>query len=206
MQAFGFNAFPSAALVAPDGSVLYAGSPSGVTAQLIEQHLDKVRLMPELPESLSDVTKEYEDDDYENAIKKLERHLGKDQLDEAERTAAKDYLEALIASGRDAVETARKQLAGGDPYAAWLRLEQLVERFGRHAVGQEAAELQESIEDDKAHDDELSAGKKWDKLREKLADLSDNKAEKALESFVRKYGETKAGEAAQKRLAALKRQ
>ena len=206
MQKFGFTGFPSAALIGPDGEVLYAGSPSGVTEQLIEEHLASVRLMPNLPDSLSDVAKAYGKNSYDDAIKKLEKHLAGERLEEADRAVAKEFLDGMLADGKSGIATAKKLSERGDPYAAWKRLDKLVEAYGKHEIGVEAAKAQEAIENDDAAEDELKAGEKWAKLTKKLSDLSKKKAVKALESFVKKYGETKAGAAASKRLAALQRQ
>lgn len=206
MRDFGFNAFPSAALIGPDGEVLYAGSPGGINEQLIEQHLGSVRLMPELPDSLSDVAKAYGKNSYDDAIKKLERHLAGERLEDADRAVAQEFLDGVLADGKSGIATAKKLADGGDPYASWKRLEKLVDAYGKHDIGVEAAKAQDALENDDAAKDELKAGEKWAKLTSKLSDLSKKKAIKALESFVKKYGETKAGQTAQKRLVALQKQ
>src|SRR5262245_58232031 len=46
MDKLGFEGYPSAALVAPDGKIVWTGDPRAVTEKLIEDNLHGVILMP----------------------------------------------------------------------------------------------------------------------------------------------------------------
>ena len=186
---YGFAALPRAVLIGPAGRVLFKDHPNRLTVNTIDNHLESIRLLPEYPKALSAVSKAMEKGKYGKAHKTATAALKKEDLAEP----AKQTLDWIDWFGTTWMETAKSAAEGGDPYAAFSSYEQIEDAFKGLPLAAEAKKAAAALKADKANKEEITAGQKLVTLKKKLRKMSPGKARKAVDAFVKKYGDTKAG-------------
>lgn len=194
---YGVTSIPRAVLVGPDGRVLFFEHPNKLTTSALEEHLEKVRLLPEFPKALKAVKKALAKEKFADARKKAEKALAKDDLKET----AQKTIDWIDWYAKSAMDNAKAMAEGEDPFGAYTAFSDVAGNFKGLPVADEAKKAAAAIKADKANKDELAAGSKFAKLRVKVKDMSPNKARKQLEAFVKKYATTRAGKKAAEMLA-----
>ena len=206
-QEYGAEGFPSAFLIAPDGTIAWTGHPGNVEDSKIEELLKDARLFPDLPAKLSSVRKAVEKSKYGDAYKAVTKVLEAGNLSGSEEEAAtkvKDWLEWNL---NGSMERAAKATEGNDPYAAWKTYTDIAKSWKGKEEATRAAALAKELMGDKASKLEITAGKKLDKMRKRLRDMSPKKAIKQLEKLTgKKYGDTVAGLKAANMIQALEKE
>ena len=173
---YGISGFPSSFLIAPDGTIAWAGHPAGVEDSKIEELLKDARLFPDLPAKLSSVRKAVEKSKYGDAYRAVAKVLEAGDLTGSEEEAAtqvKSWLEWNLSTS---LERAAKATEGNDPYAAWKAYTDVAKSWKGKEEADRAAALAKELMADKANKLEITAGKKLDKLRKRLGDMSPKKA------------------------------
>ena len=191
MRGFRAGSFPTIVLIGPDGRIASTANPSD---QAIEAALENVRLRPEMPKSLSAVTKAMRKDQYAKALGKLSK------AKEEDAAVAKEMTEWILWFGQSSLDGAIKDQDAGNVYMAWQSLDYLGDAFKGHEIGSNAADAAKAIMKDKALKNEVKAGKLLDELRAEMADAATAKsALKCLKPILtKKYADTKAGKEARK--------
>lgn len=186
---YGFAALPRAVLIGPAGSVLFKEHPNRLTVNQIDNHLESIKLLPEFPKALSAVAKALAKSEYAKAHKKATAALKKDDLNETAQKA----IEWIDWFGTTWMETAESAADGGNVYAAYSSFEQIKDAYKGLPVATKAKEAAAALKADKANKKEITAGDKLAALKKKLLKLSPSKARKAIDAFLKKYGDTQAG-------------
>jgi len=202
-QAWGVSGFPSSFVVAPDGTIAYAGHPSGVTDELIEGLLKDVRLFPEVPKSLEPVVKKLEKDDFAGAVALLEKLAAKEGSSEEETAAAAELQKWIDWRGANGVSSAETAVEKGDFYRAAQIYEDLAKVFKGLEIGTKAQQALDDLLADKERKREVDAGEDLAKAKVAARDLSAKKAIKLFERVAKKYEGTKAGEEARQTVERL---
>jgi hypothetical protein len=197
-SSWGITGFPSSFLVGPDGKIAYAGHPSSVTNDMIEELLKDARLFPEVPKSLKGVVKKLEKDDFKSAISMLDKFLAKETISDEEKASATELKEWIDWRHTSAMEGAAASIEKGDYYRAAKAYEDLAKVFKGTDIGSQADDALKELLSDKDRKREVSAGEQLAKAKAKAADMSAKKAVKLFESLAKKYDGTVAGEEARR--------
>ena len=186
---YGFGALPRAVLIGPAGRVLFKEHPNRLTVNHIDNHLESMKLLPEFPKPLRAVGKAIDSGDYGKAHKKATAALKKDDLKET----AQQAIEWIDWLGTTWMEAAKGAAEAGSVHAAYTCYECIEDAYKGLPLAAEAKKAAAGLKADKANKLEITAGEKLAALKKKLAKLSPSKAEKAIDAFLKKYGDTKAG-------------
>lgn len=188
MKEYGFNAYPSSALVGPDGKVVWTGNPSRLDGKIIEENLGGVRLRKtsglavsaDLPKSLGSTAKKLEKGKLGDGWKALKKAEADQKLGDADRvmvTKALESVEALAKAETDNAETAQNEGRYFDALATW---EQLKKHFSGHPVADEAKAKIKELKGDKTKRDEIEAGRR---IAKALAAAEAGKNKKAVQTL-----------------------
>ena len=194
--AWGITGFPSTFVIAPDGTIAYSGSPSGVTDALVEGLLKDARLFPEVPKSLDGVIKKLEKEDFKSASEMLEKFLAKEGQPEDEIASANELKAWIEWQASNGLESAAAATEKGDFYKAARSYEDLSRMFKGTETADKADAALDELLADKDRKREVDAGEKLAKAKISARDMSDKKALKLFEAIAKKYDGTKAGEEA----------
>jgi len=203
---WGISGFPTSFVIAPDGTIAYVGSPSGVTDSLIEELLKDARLFPEVPKSLSGVVKELKKDKFKSAIAKLEKFMASEGNSEEETAAAVELQEWIDWKATSGMDGAQASTEKGDFYRAATTYEDLARLFKGTEVADEAEAALEELLADKDRKREVNAGEALAKAKVRASDMSVKKAVKVFEAVAKKYDGTRAGEEARRKAIRLSNQ
>lgn len=195
---WGISGFPSSFLIAPDGKIAFAGHPSSVTDEMIENLLKDARLFPEVPKSLDGVVKKLEKDDFKSALAMLEKVLADEGASEEERASANELKAWIDWRATNGMESASAAAEKGDFYRAAQGYEDLAKVFKGTETGDSAQKALDELLGDKDKKREVDAGEQLAKAKDKAHDMSAKKAVKLFESLAKKYDGTMAGEEARK--------
>lgn len=157
-QFLGVKYFPWAAVIDPEGKVVYSGSAGSVASTLKDalKHADKGALYPK---ELSKAVKLYRSDDLMGSWKELSRTIDKGKLEEDDAAAAEAW-KACLAAAADGTLASAKDLA--DKGLVWRAHEQvawLAEADPALPSSQGAQELMKSLEEHPAWKQEKRADK-----------------------------------------------
>jgi peroxiredoxin len=206
MRAYGRNSFPSAFLIGPDGRVLWDGHPASLPDATIEEHLERVRVLPAFPDSLKWIGSQFEKHKYGAALAKVEDlivrgNIGADDLPIAE--AIRDWFTWYATSAFDG---ATRDVGEGRFYEASLAYASIEELYKGHALATQAKSALKDLLADPARREEIKAGERLAKI---LAEIRAGNPDpedtlKLLKPLLaRKYAETRAGRQAAEMAAAL---
>jgi hypothetical protein len=188
--AFGIKGYPSPFLIGPDGKILVAGQPSD---QDIEAALEKVRLLPEVPKKLEPIKASIEKERFADARLKLDKALLDPAITAEEKDAGEKLREWLDWYVQGTIDGAKAMAAKGDFYEASVALEDACKTLKGMPAAAEAASLLKEMLADKKSKDEITAGERLAKAKEKAKDLDAKKAILLFKPIASKYEETKAG-------------
>jgi len=169
MKAFGFNGFPSAALIDPKGKIVWAGHPAGLKEKDIEDNLAGVKLGgasgglkldAELPKAHAETAKKLAKGDLGQGHAALVQALGGKSLTDADRAtleAVKADVENLLQSETAAAQAAFEEGRLFDADAGWKRI---AKHFQGHEAAKTAATKSAELAKDKTLANEVEAGRR----------------------------------------------
>jgi hypothetical protein len=182
--------------------VVWAGHPAGLTNETIEEALASVNLVPDMPRSLSAISKLLEREKFGDALKKLPKLLEK--LEGEDKEAGEKVLAFIDGRGTKGLEKASKLLEKGEVGKSYKRYDRLADLFKNHDYGVQAKKAAADIMANKEYKYEIQAEEKWIKIRGELDGLAAKKALKLLKPLLaKKYAETKYGKIAAKKAQAI---
>jgi hypothetical protein len=204
-QRCGVRGIPSSVLLDPSGKVVYAGSPSGVTAELVKQATQGALKTPlyALPKELAKVRTLLTKDDLAGAIAEAKAVAAKPDAP-AEAAAVAESLQAMVAGLLESADA-----LGSD--GNWLEAKRTLERVQKAGKGlpqeAQAKEKLAALASNQAAQKEIKAQTALEKIlamptkksKEREAQLAQ------LERFAEKNAESFAGKEAAKRLAELRK-
>ena len=203
---YGVTGIPAAFLIDGDGEIAWAGHPSGLSNEKIEEVLKTARLMPDLPSSMKTIAKAIEKAKFGDAIKKLTKDIDGGKYEGEELEIATKTRDGLVNRGETSLKKANAALEAKDVVTAFNRFEKLEDQFKGHAIADQAKAGLKSINSDKALKTELKAALKWAEIKKEIDGLAPKKALKIIKPLLsRKYEDTKAGKLAQKKAKELER-
>ena len=207
LAAFGGGGFPSSFLIAPDGTLAWSGHPAAVPEDLIEELLTKAELFPDLPKAFSAIR---------NAMEKGKFHDAQKAIAKAREAAAPaeedkawlDKLQGWLDWTRSSAERrATKALEASDFFAAWKTYDDVAKSWKGDDFAADAEAKAKELLADKDKKAGIEAGRKLDKIKRKIRDMSPKKALKQLEPMTgKKYAETAAGKQAAAMIEALEKE
>jgi hypothetical protein len=183
--------------------IVWQGHPSGLKADMIEKHLQDVRLTPtfDLPKSLSKAKKSLDKGKYASGIKELRKHIEGEDAD-----AAQEAIDKVIEYGQSQLDTVESYAEEGLYGDASAILERLEKSFKGTEIGDDAKAKRTAWKKDKAIKVEIEGCKILDKVE--LLARSGNTAGAAKMTMKitkgKKYEGTKVRERAEARLEELK--
>ena len=210
---------PSASLIGPDGTVVWQGHPGSLSDDEIETQLEEVEKanrvstwaflissqIGALPDALKGVKKLLEKMKFGAALKKVEATLGKLEGDDAE---AGERVRAWIAqSGEGGIEAASGLVRDGQIYKAYLKYEEIEDRFKGHDLSKQAKAAGGALKKGKETKLEIKASKKLEDIKTEMR--GERKAEDQLAllkpMLSKKYADTLAGKQAAEMAAELEK-
>lgn len=215
METYGFKGYPSAALVGPDGKVLWTGHPAGLKESDIEDNLKGVRIRSrgsqwelsiELPKRWSAIEKKLTSGKIGYAIKDLEKAV--ERCDDAEE---KQALEAALTQAKDLgtneMKVAEEALAEGRFYDAIASWKEVRKHLSGQPLADEAKDKAAALEKDADKKKEVDAGERIYKAKVYAEAGKLPQAIRTLESVVKgSLEETKEAERARKLLEEYSKQ
>ena len=199
-RAYGIGGYPASFLIDGTGSVVWSGHPAGVKDEQIQELL--ATLLPELPKSLSAISKAISKDKYAAAQKLVLKKQAVEDLPAEETEALElvaNWLDSRRASAKKRVERA---MGKDDFYSAWVTWDEVADAWKGDPFAKEADAAIKALLAEKGPKTEIKAGKKLAKIKAKLTELGAKKGIKQLEAFESKKYD---GTLAQKEAAALVR-
>ncbi len=197
MDDYGAGGYPSPFLIAPEGAVVWAGHPAGLTNEIIEEHIGGVQLLPEIPKSLRSVEKDMKKGKYGGALKKVEALITKGKLPDEDKDIAEKMRALIDGIASKGLERASKDLREGKIYKAFLAYEDIERKFKGHEYNKKAKAEVKRVQANDTYKTEIKASAKWAKIKPQLKDLPAKKALALLKPLLsKKYENTKAGKAA----------
>jgi len=201
----GVSGIPTSVLLNAAGKVVYAGSPQGVTAELVTEATRGALKTPlyALPKELAKVRSLLAKDDIAGAIAEAQSVAAKPSAP-PDAAALVESLQAMVASLLEGADALAQQ-------GNWLEAKRTWERLTKSAKGrpeeaqakQKLAELAGNAEAQK----ELKAQTSLERILAMPTRKSKDREAQldSLESFVKKNGESFAGREAERRLAGLRK-
>ena len=202
-KAYGITSIPHAALIGPSGRVVWKGNPGSLQDSIIEEQLDKARLLPELPSALSSVGKDLAKQKYASARGKAEKAC--EHKYEDVQTAAKAVVEWIDWFSTSTMESAALDDEKGKAYDAWLAYELVADAYKGLDIAKDAEAKAKALEKDDEKGKAIDAGRKFAKLMEDIEGQSPKKALRKVEPYVKKYEGTPHGDRAKEMLAELEK-
>lgn len=197
MEDYGAAGYPSSFLIGPEGTIVWAGHPGNVTNEMIEEHLEGVELLPEIPRSLRTVEKAMKKGKYGDALKKVEKLITADRLPDEDKDIAEKMRALIDGIAARGLERAAADLQEGKVYKAFLAYEDIERKFKGHDYSKKAKAEVKRMEGVDTYKLEIKASEKWAKIKPKLQDIPAKKALALLRPLLsKKYAETKAGKKA----------
>jgi hypothetical protein len=188
MRAYAFKGYPSAALVSPDGKVVWTGHPSTLRDKDIEKNLVGVRMNDkragtlyvdaELPGKYKNIAKKLASGKLGDGLKALQGALKKcSQNDKASLEDAVQAVEKLAEDELAKAEQAGEEGRWFDAQTAWKRL---AKHYPGHEAGKTAKGKLQELKKDKSLKPELEAGKRIAKAKKQIADKKVGQAKQTL--------------------------
>ncbi len=208
-SAYGITAFPTFALIGPDGQLVEDMGHGVPSAETIETGLANVTLLPEVPDSrrLESLSKAFEANEFGKVTTELERlRKDADKLGDDERAfvdAVQKMFDARVAATSRRIQ---KLAAGPDYFEASQALEKIAEQFDGVPVGGEAKAELDRFKKDPAIKKEIHAGQILQRSLDRYDPSSVSQRRrlaKTLETFTRRFEGTQAAKKAAEMLPSL---
>ena len=192
-KALGVKGYPTQGVIAPDGTLTYAGySPEGKFKQAVKQ-AEKGSLYPKV---LNEVRKALGADDRNKAYAELRALESGGKLAEADADWAarfKDWIEGLAAED---LEAARAEFEAGRVYLAVARAEPLAESKAAYPSSPDAKAFLEELEALPTYKRELAGGKAYASALELEAEGEYTDAAKKFVTIAKNFKAARIGDAA----------
>lgn len=198
----GVQFFPTAAVIAPDGKLLYAGSAGAIHTPL-SRAMDEAEKGPLFPKALEKACELMREEAWDESYAVLLKVIEKDRLEDAERETAKRlqaWLEGLAAG---ALTEGTKLLEEGRVLHALERVELFAEADPPFPASADCAALVQRIEAVPDLKKELAGGKLLQKAEALEEELEFLDAFKVYRSIFKKYGGTQVAALAEASARAL---
>jgi hypothetical protein len=192
-RTYGVSGFPSAALVGPDGRVVWKGHPGSLPEGTIREALEGALYVAPLGEDFGKIDKLLAKREYGEAWEEIVDEL-EDAPEHEALLAARDRIVAL--ADRLAARAAAA-VEAGRPGPAWADYVALEERFEGLPQAEAAEDARKALEKDKATTEAVDAWEDLLKADEVQAEGDFEKAAKRYERIVKKYEGTEAAQRAQ---------
>jgi len=170
--AYGVQGFPHSALVAPDGTIAWAGHPGNMPGSQIEELLQKAVFVPPLPAKYAPINAEIAKKSFGKAAQAIDKELAKGSVPELEKAA-----EAIEALGRGKIRSAESAGADGDYSSGAAVLDEVAKQWKGVAVSDDAAKLLKEWKADKSIAAQIKGGDDFKKA-EALEKVDDPAAKK----------------------------
>ena len=203
LEAYGVDAYPTAVLVDPTGTILWKGNfPSDMDDSLIEAALRKVRSAMALPGKFSSISSLYDKGKLGEAFQKLEAELKRPALPEAEKKAL-ERARGLIADQAqgDLLEAENLERKEKDFFLALEKFDRAAKDYAGMEASKAAAEAAARIRADASLKPELDGGAKVREAEKKIEAGSYQSGWKILSGVQKSF----AGTAAAGKAAALQK-
>ena len=154
--------------------------------------------LPEVPEKLSGIPKLLEKMKFGQALKKVESALPRLEGEDQEAgEKVRDWIAGVASKG---MEKAEALVGDGKVYKGFLEYGVIEQRFKGHDISKEAKAAAKALEKDKAQGLEIKASKKWEKIKQEMAEerKPEDKLKLLKPLLSKKYAETLAGREAAK--------
>lgn len=201
-KTFGIKGFPTMYVVDADGKVAAQGMPN---EQMLEQLLQKVRLVPKLPAKLAPMQKLLDARKFAEARAGLSK-VAETSVVEEEKSSAQAAVAWIDENATRRMASAAEDLGKGNIADAAQIYRDLSEQYKGTDAGTSAANALKELLADPAKKKELDAADGLAKLKAKIADMKAKKALPFVKGFVNSNKGTKAGDAAQKVLEGLEKE
>ena len=206
---YGVTGIPSSCLIGPDGKVVYAGHPSGVSSSMVEsalkgvkaRSLDFMALVPDEEAALAhkSIAKSMEQGKLGKALAAALSATADEKLGETEKNAARTLADQIEAHVQMLDKQAEAFAKARDPRKALLVFETLEKEFAGQEIGTAAGVRAGEIKKDDVLSKELDAADAFDKLVKSASKLNSKKAADKYAEFAEKWAGTKAGDRARAR-------
>ncbi len=206
---YGVKGYPTYFLVSAKGSILAGPTHGKFTDEQIEEALKDVMLFPDVPNkgAFKTIKKLWKKRKFVDVSRTLTKVLQDENCSDEDRAAAETIRKVLNGRIEGALKTVKKASEGPDYLSTQNRLKQIVKDFKGMPVEAEAKAALDEFKKDPKIKKEIRAGKALASIRKKYKPSKKSQRKKlvaALASFVKKNGDTYAGEKAGKMLASLK--
>lgn len=203
-SAIGVSGFPTAAIISPDGELVWTGHPASSDGELSKwAKLSKRTAL--LPEELSDVEKLLDKEDNGKAYQELLALQQAGKLSEEAASLAATLVLYLENQVKSLWKQGQNAEAAGNYYTALLAYEKLTEKYpgvGEHAAG--AVEKVTLFSKDADIKKLVTAGKKLVQAEELEEEYDYEAAYRLYKSIASKYEGTPTGEAAEAKASQIK--
>ncbi len=204
---YGVSGIPASVLIDPKGTIIWRGSPFGLSDGKIKEALKGARkplereflvLQPSLTpsEKLAGAFAAAKSGKLAGAQKQARPIADDSSVGESDRQAASDLVAQIEAHVQLLCRQAESALDRRDVSPALTVLSALADEFRGHEIGTQAAERVAAIGKDATLQAELKAGEALERARRTAAKLSTSKARKVYQDFAEKHAGTRAAERA----------
>ncbi len=203
---YGVRGIPSAALIGPDGKIVWTGHPGGLSKGVVKDALKGAKkrasgflAIPapnEVSSRLASAAKSMEAGDLAKARAAAHTVAEDANASENEREEAKGLVAAIDEHVALLNEQAEGFVKSLDLVRALLVYETLAKEFSGGEIGDTAKKRVDEIKKDEKLSKELDAAEAFDKVKAQTARLSTSKGRAKWEDFAEKFKGTRAGERA----------
>lgn len=186
----GVQGFPTAAVIAPDGTLAYVGSSGAVHGPLGDALDDAERGYP-WPKALEDAMEEVQEGDLPAAYAEVRELLEKDRLEEEEKADAEELAAWLEGRAERALAKARERREAGFLYDAVTAVEPFAEAEPAFPVTEEARKLLEEMEAVPDFKAEMKGGEDFLEAKQLAREGEYVEAIEAYLRIARRYDETR---------------
>ncbi len=189
----------------PEGKCIWEGHPSSIKNETIEEWIKDLapgKISREVVKEVKPAVEAYNKGQFGKASEAIAEHLS--AVDEKTKSDA-EYVNGVIEKRKAAGEAkARKFRDGGDLVKLVPVLEEEGKAWEGCEYGKTCGEEAKTVKASKEYKLCVKAADAWAKLEPKLRDLTDEKAAKSLEKFIKDYAGTPEAKIAEEKLKDVK--
>jgi peroxiredoxin len=205
-QRFGLlTGFPTAYLIDVEGVVRWRGNWAQEGEKTIVELLRSVVLRPKLPARFTDISAAVRVEDFARAATAIASAKKRDSTTQSDRAALDRMVAWVNDAGRADLARAAPAVADKDHYATWVVYDGVRARFEGFDVADEAEQLIRRLLVDTQRLREMKGGRALAEARERIRDLTPEKAVQSLRRAMAPYRGTRAAKRAKELIAALER-
>ena len=215
MKAYGVRGFPSAFVIAPNGTIVWEGHPARIeqVEAAIQKELPNVKkggggsgnpaslsLKDDLHKSLKSAAKKAQKGDLAGALKSARSLLEKSGASDAEKADAQYVIEAIEAHAESLLKKAEGLLESRLVYDARELYKAIVKALRGTEYAGKARERVKEIDSDADLEDDLAAGRLFARAKRYETKSREKQARKYYEKVIDKYPETEYARLAKEKL------